>query len=305
MRGSLAVFLLRRGLAASVFVLVVASAAFLLVQLAPGDAATHLELSGSDPNAAAAMRERLGLYRPMPAQFLAWLKGLATLDLGHSVSFERPVAEVVGTRLLNTVKLASVALLLATAVGIPAGVLTAAASRRWARISGGVSVLFLACPPIITALALMLLATRTGWLSTGHGAFALPVLALALPTAAVLERIQSRASAEALAAPGIAAARARGISTPRLIWVHALRQSLAPVLGVYGIVIAAMFSGSVAVETMMTWPGLGDLAVRAVQARDLFLVTGCAAAVAALIAMAQLATDLLRAAIDPRVRDAG
>ena len=303
MSGFLLAFALRRAVAALAFIFVVATAAFVLVQLAPGDAASHLELSGTDPGAAAAMRARFGLDRPGLSQFAGWIRGLARLDLGQSTVFERPVADLVLPGTLKTATLASAALILATALGVPAGVLIAAARRRWATVWGAMSLVVLACPPIVATLALMLLAMRTGWLSVASGALALPALALALPMAAVLERVQSRASAEALDSRGVTAAMARGIPRWRLIWVHALRQSVVPVLGVYGIVMATLFSGSVAVETMTSWPGLGQLAVRAVGGRDLFLVTGCAMAVATMIALAQLAADLLRVFIDPRVRE--
>ena len=304
MSGSLFAFVLRRVVAALAFIFLVATAAFALVQLAPGDAASHLELSGTSPEAAAAVRARLGLDQPESLQFARWVRGLARLDLGQSTAFERPVSELVAAGFLKTAMLAATALILATAIGVPAGVLIAAARRRWATLWGAVSLVLLSCPPIVATLALMLLAVRTGWLSVQSGALALPALALALPMAAVLERVQSRASAEALDSRGVAAAMARGIPRRRLIWVHALRQSLVPVLGVYGIVMATLFSGSVAVEVMTAWPGLGQLAVRAVRTRDLFLVTGCAMAVATMIALAQLAADLLRAALDPRVREA-
>jgi ABC-type dipeptide/oligopeptide/nickel transport system permease component len=102
----------------------------------------------------------------------------------------------------------------------------------------------------------------------------------------------------------VLAAAARGIPPSRLTWVHATRQSLRPVLGVYGVVVATLFSGSIAAETMTGWPGLGDLTLEAVRGRDLFLIAGCAMAGAALIAVSNLAADLLRLAIDPRLRSA-
>ncbi len=285
-----------------VFVVLASTSAFFLAHLAPGDAATHLELS-NNPDAADAMRARLGLDRPLMVQFGTWLAGAIRGNLGETTTGE-PVAALVGTRLLNTAWLAALALLLATAIGVPAGVMTASVPDRSAAVPAVIATFLLACPPIMTALALMFVAVRTGWLSTAPGAIGLPVLALAMPMAAVLERVQARASAEALASPGITAAAARGLPRTRLLWIHSLRPALVPVLGVYGIVMATLFSGSVAVERMTSWPGLGDLTVRAVLSRDLFLVTGCAAAVASMIAVAQLAADLLRGAIDPRVRDA-
>jgi peptide/nickel transport system permease protein len=157
------------------------------------------------------------------------------------------------------------------------------------------------CPPIVGTLALLFFGAATGWLSVAPGHVLLPALALALPLAAMLERLQSQATAEAMRAPDIVAAAARGIPTTRLIWLHAGRHALRSVLGVGGIIIATLFSGSVAVETMTAWPGLGRLMLEALTSRDLYLVAGCAMAGAAMVAAGNLVADLLRAASDPRV----
>jgi len=118
----------------------------------------------------------------------------------------------------------------------------------------------------------------------------------------MLERLQSQATSEAISAPDLTAAAARGVPRSRLIWVHAARQSLRPVLGVYGIIIGSLFSGSLAVETIASWPGLGRLMYDALVARDLFLVAGCALAGAMFIAAGNFLADVLRALVDPRVR---
>ena len=165
-----------------------------------------------------------------------------------------------------------------------------------------ISLALVSCPPIVGALALLLLGVRTGWLSIATGSLAVPALALALPLAAMLERLQSQATADAIAAPDIRAAAARGVPAWRLLWVHVSRQSLRPVLGVYGVVIGSLFSGSLAVEVVTAWPGLGRLMYGALIARDLFLVAGCALAGATMLALGNLAADLLSALIDPRTR---
>jgi peptide/nickel transport system permease protein len=144
----------------------------------------------------------------------------------------------------------------------------------------------------------------TELLSVSPGSYAVPTLALALPLAAGLERLQSQATAEAMTAPDLAAAAARGVPPARLVWVHAARQSLRPVLGVYGIVVGSLFSGSLAVEVVTSWPGLGRLTYEALVSRDLYLLAGCALAGATFIALGNLAADLLRALADPRVSDA-
>jgi peptide/nickel transport system permease protein len=301
---TLAAFLARRLLAAALFVVVVSASAFVLVRLAPGDATSDLMLSpGTNAALLAQARERLGLDRPLGALVGEWIWGLAHFDLGESSSFGRPVAALVAERALNTATLAGIALALALAIGLPVGVLTGSRPRGWlAWVVAPVSLALVSCPPLVAALGLLLVAVQTGWLSIEPGRLAIPALALALPLAAALERLQSQATADAIRAPDIGAAAARGIPFRRLLWTHAARQSLRPVLGVFGIVVASLFSGSLAVELVTSWPGLGRLLRDAIVSRDLYLAAGCALVGAVLIAAGNLIADVLRAAADPRVR---
>lgn len=295
-------FVARRLLLAVLFVVVVASCAFLLVRIAPGDAASEMVLSGASDETVAAARHRLGLDQPAPSQFARWAAGLFRLDLGESSYFRRPVADLVADRMGNTASLAGLALVMAAGIGLPLGLLTGTRPRSF--ISGVVTVVslaFVCCPPIIATLGLLLLGAATGWPSVAPGRYLLPTLALALPLAAMLERLQSQSAAVAYHAPDIIAASARGVTTRRLVWIHVGRQALQPVLGVTGIVVGTLFSGSVAVETITGWPGLGQLTVDALAHRDLYLVAGCALAGAALVAIGNLAADLLRVAVDPRI----
>jgi peptide/nickel transport system permease protein len=236
---------------------------------------------------------------------LGWLKGLARFDLGVSSQYGgRPVAPIVAERAANTAKLATLALLAATIVGVPLGILTG--SRPRSVFSGVVTVLSIAlvsCPPLVGALALLFLAVTTHWLSSTPGGLVIPVLALALPLAAMFERLQSQTTAEALHAPDLLSAASRGIGPARLLWIHAARQSLRPLLGVYGIAIGSLFSGSLAVELITGWPGLGRLAYDALISRDLFLIAGCALFGAICLAVGNLVADILRAIVDPRVRE--
>jgi peptide/nickel transport system permease protein len=297
----LAAFLVRRLLSALIFVLVVSSSALVLTRLAPGDAATRLAPGGIE--AMQAMRTRLHLDRPIALQLVAWLNGLAHFDLGRSILFGQPVGQLVRERAGRTATLAFVALGLATIVAIPLGLLTGAYPRGLlARLVAPISLAFVACPPLVAALALLWLALSTRWLSVEPGSLGVPALALSLPLAAMIERLQSRATADALAAPDLVAAAARGVPPGRLLWVHAARQSMRPLLGVFGIVIGSVFSGSLAVEWATSWPGLGGLMYQAVVTRDVFLVAGCALAGAALIALGNVLADLARALADPRVR---
>jgi ABC-type dipeptide/oligopeptide/nickel transport system permease component len=300
----LVAFAARRLAAAVLFILIVSSAAFVLVRLAPGDAATQFYLSPGGTAAVADTRERLGLDRPLLTHLGDWLTGLATFDLGESSVYRRPVSGLVRERAGATARLAALSLLVAAAIGLPLGVLTASRPRLSAAIAP-ISIALVACPPILAVLGLLLLAVQTNWLSIAPGAYAVPTLALALPIAAMLERLQSRAMSETLASPDLVATAARGVPRARLLWVHAARQSLRPVLGIAGAVVASLFSGSLAVEMVTAWPGLGRLLFDAVAGRDLFLAAGCALVGATLITLANLAADVARAVVDPRVREAG
>jgi peptide/nickel transport system permease protein len=300
---ALARFIAWRLLVAVLFVLVVSSSAFILVRLTPGDASHEAFQTGVSDTSIAAARHRLGLDQSLPAHLASWMGGVARFDLGNSSSKGQPVAGLVASRMANTASLAALALVLAVALGLPLGIITG--TRPDSLVTSVVTVVSLAlvcCPPIIGTLALLLLAASTGWISVAPGQYLLPTLALALPLAAMLERLQSQAAAEAFAAPDIAAAAARGVPVQRLVWRHASRQALRPVLGVAGIVVATLFSGSVAVEKITSWPGLGVLMLDALQGRDLYLVAGCALAGATLIAVGNFCADLLRAAADPRVK---
>jgi peptide/nickel transport system permease protein len=168
------------------------------------------------------------------------------------------------------------------------------------------SLLLISVPPLIGAILLLTIAAATGWFPIsgmdGPRHFVVPTLALALPIAAMLERLQSQSIGEALKRPSSAAALARGVTRRRVIWRHAWRQSLAPILGVYGVVVGSLFSGSFAVEYVSSWPGLGELMRMALMARDTNLVAGCAAAGAAFLALGIFGADLAQALTDPRVR---
>ena len=304
MRSSFSAYLVRRLFAAILLIVVVSTGTFVLGHFAPGDATTEMFLTGAGKDAIAHERARLGLDRPLRAQLGEWLSDLTHLDLGMSSAYGRPVTELVGERAIDTAKLASAALLLAALLGLPLGLMTGARPRgALSMVVTPISIALVSCPPIVGALALSLVAIKTRWLSVAPGDLAVPALALGLPFAAMFERVQSRATADTLASPDLLAAAARGIPERRLLWVHASRQSLRPVLGIFGIVIGASFSGSLAVEYITAWPGLGRLMYAALTNRDLFLVAGCALAGAVCLATGNLVADGLRAIVDPRVRE--
>jgi peptide/nickel transport system permease protein len=314
-------YLLRRLGFALLLVLVVSSAALLLTRLAPGDFTTDNAFT-LDPAARDRLRAELGLDRPLTVQYLSWLGGVVRFDFGRSLLYSRPVSALLGERALNTAVLAAAALLFATAIGIPVGIYSGSGRRGLGRsIVRVLSVLAISVPPLVGSLMLVFIAARTGWLPVGGMTSAggldlswgqwladlarhlpVPALALGIPLAASLERLQSQAIAAASRERFVAASRARGLERTQALLRHAWPVSLRPVLGLYGVMIASLFSGSFIVEVVTAWPGLGRLMFEALRARDLFLVAGCAAAGALFLALGTLIADLLLACTDPRVR---
>ena len=295
-------YIARRILFAGLLVFCSSSAAFVLARLAPGDYFTDMQM---DPAFVAAERARLGLDRPLPQQYGDWLASGLRLDFGESLRFRRPVGDLIRERAGNTLLLGASALILATVAGIPLGVVSGTRRRSAAGVMAkSASLVLLSIPPLITSLVLLLIALRTGWFAIGAGHLLLPSLALALPIAAVLERLQSQAIAATLGEPSIMAAFARGIPTARVIWRHCLRLSLKPVLAIYGVIVGGVLSGSFVVEVVMSWPGLGDLMHQALLSRDLYLVSGCAAVGSLFLAAGILLSDLALLAVDPRVGEA-
>ena len=313
-------YLLRRLGFALLLVIGVSSAALVLTRIAPGDFA---EIQGIDLSAdeRQELRRSLGLDRSLVSQYLSWLGGAVRFDFGRSLLYSRPVGALVGERALNTAVLAIFALIAATLIGIPLGIYTGTRTGAVRSIVRAISSIGISIPPLIGSLALVFVAARTGWLPVGGMTssagteltwaawFAdlarhvpLPALALAIPLAATLERLQSEAIASASREPFVAASRARGVDRRRSILHHAWPVSLRPVLGLYGVMIGTLFSGSFVVEVVTSWPGLGRLMFDALKARDLFLVAGCAATGAFFLAAGTLVADLLLAYNDPRVR---
>jgi peptide/nickel transport system permease protein len=311
----------RRLIFALFLVFAVSSASLVLARLAGGDYVTEsLGIEASRETVEQA-RARYGLDKSIAAQYFDWLGRAARLDLGRSLLYDRPVNELIPERAANTAILALAALLFATLVGLPLGVV--AGSRRGGPLPGairGVSLVLLSMPPLLTSLFLIFVAARTGWMpiagmrSPGEPASGLtldllhhlvvPAGALALPLAAMFERLQAQAMAATMGAPFVLATIARGVPRRRIVWRDALKPALRPVAAMYGLIVGTLLSGSFVVEVITAWPGLGRLMLEALRARDLYLVAGCAGTGAVFIAAGSLLSDAALALVDPRVADA-
>ena len=297
----------RRVLASGLLIVLVVSASWLLTSLGPGQAA--LAPGGF------LVDDTQGRSGKSDSGVIGWWRAAVSLDFGVSTRYQRPVLPLVVQRAGNSALLGGAALLLAISIGIPLGFVSSRST--WAaHVVRAASVVLISCPPLVTAMVLTWLAVRAGWQMTGAGdvsawrdpaalgrVLALPTIAIALPLAATIERLQSRALARVASEPWLDGLATRGLS-PAAIDRHAWRAALPPVASVGGVIAGTVLGGSLAVEVITAWPGLGRLTFDAVLARDAALAAGCAVATSTLVSAAALASDLLVAWADPRAREA-
>lgn len=307
-------YVARRLVFVVVLVLAVSSASLMLARLSPGDYVTEALGANARREDVEAARARYGLNRPFATQYRDWLAGVFRLDFGRSMQYDRPVLELIPERAMNTALLAVTSLVAATLIGLPLGVVTG--TRRTGVVPATIralSLILLSMPPLLTSLFLVFAAAKSGLLpvggmtASGGGELVshmiVPVAALALPLAAMFERLQSQAMSDVINQPYVLATYSRGVPITRVIWRDAFKNALRPIASIYGLVVGTLLSGSFAVETITAWPGLGQLMLGALRARDVYLVAGCAAAGSVFLAVGTLMSDALLAAVDPRTAD--
>ena len=312
-------FLLRR-LAAFLLTLWATSlVVFLALEVLPGDPALTILGVDAPPSAVAALREQLGLDRPAPHRYFAWLAGLLTGDLGVSYTYSTPVAELIADRLALTVPLAVLAMALATVLALALGLYAAARHNRagdWVVMA--FAQVGVAVPSFWFGILLILLfSVQLKWFASGGfpgwdagvwpalRALALPALALALFQAAVLARVTRGAVLDALREDWVRTARAKGLSRAATLLRHVLRNAMIPVITVMGLQFANLLAGAVVIEQVFALPGLGRLVFQAISNRDLIVVENATLLLAAMVVAVNFAVDLLYAAIDPRVKAQG
>ena len=317
-------YLVRRLALAAVTTAAVVSLTFALVHLAPGTPF----LAGAEgrfvpPETIERQRRSFGLDRPLGTQFVRYVGNLTRGDLGESFSRRRPVADVLGEALPNTLLLGGAALVLSVVFGVGLGIAQATRAGTWADTAMGALSLALYSVPSFW-LGLMLLLVFGEWLRwlplTGMSAavgapatwagrtldvlrhLVLPALTLALVNGAAIARFHRTAMIEALGADFIRAARGRGLHEGRVVLRHALRSALAPAITLAGLSVPALLTGSVLVESVFGWPGMGRVAYEAIFARDYNVITAVAVVAGVLVALGNLLADVGVAWADPRVR---
>jgi peptide/nickel transport system permease protein len=318
-------YLLRRLGQVAVVVALVATVVFILIHLAPGD---PFGAAMENPNVSEAVRAQwraaYGLDRPLPEQFVSYLGSLAKGDLGWSFSLQRPVLDVLGDALPNTLLLMSIALASSFAIGIALAV--AQASRPGSatdRILGGISLFFFSMPEFWLALmVIVLFAYRFPVFPIGgmvdpvmHSSLSaggrlidiarhtvLPAATLTLLFSAVVARYQRAALLDVLPAEYVRTARAKGVPERSIVRRHALRNALLPVITLFGLAFPALLTGAVFVEKVFSWPGMGLVIVNSIDTRDYPLLMAAVIIGSVLVAIGSLLADLLYLAADPRIR---
>jgi len=306
--GSIAPYLLRRLLGFVLVLSVISLAVFTALATVPGDAAEALAGESASAEQIAAIRREFGGDVPLPERYAAFVAGLVTRgDLGRSLTSGLPVRDLLLQRLPATLALALSATLLALAIGTVAGAFAAAhAGGSVDMVVMGATGLGLAVPSYWMALLLvLLLSLRLRWLPVaGSGSVAhlvMPALTLALPTAAVVARLMRASLLEVAQTDYLRTAYSKGLGRGQVFRVHALPNSLVPVIAVLGVHLGHLLGGTFVVESIFAWPGLGRLAVQAVFERDLPVVMGAALLVALLNVTVNLVVDMAHALLDPRL----
>ncbi|ADE15921.1 binding-protein-dependent transport systems inner membrane component [Nitrosococcus halophilus Nc 4] len=301
-------FLLSRLLSAMVVVLGVACLVFLLIHLIPGDPVEVILGEGAQPADREALRQALGLDRPLLVQLGQFLQGLAQFNLGTSLYSQRPVVELLAERLPATAELALAALLVAIIIAFPLGIL--AAVRRgtiWDRVATTFALVGVSVPNFwLGPLLILVFSIGLGWFPvsgrTGWDSLVLPALTLGSAMAAILSRMVRAALLEVLGEDYIRTAKAKGLSLSRVIGRHALRNALLPVITVLGLQLGTVLGGAVITEVVFSWPGIGQLTVESIQRRDYPVVQGCVLLISLIYVVVNTLTDLIYGWADPRVR---
>jgi peptide/nickel transport system permease protein len=316
-------YFLRRTMQAAFLLIGVSILTFLFSTLAPGNYFDEMRLNPQiSPETVAALRAQYQLDRPMPVRYGRWVSSLLHGEMGFSFVYNSPVAPLLWSRARNTLLIAITATLIAWGLALPLGIWSAASFGRLPdRTLAWVTAALLVIPDLVLALGLLILAVRSGWFPTGGMVsvgfeslspvqklrnlvwhMELPVLALVLSALPILVRHVRAAVTEVLEAPFLRAAASHGIPRRILLFRYALRAAANPLLSLFGFSVGALLSGSLIVEVVMSWPGLGPLLLEAILARDLYVVVGGVLCSTILLVGGNFLADVLIYWADPRIR---
>lgn len=328
---------LRRALQVALTLLGVSVVVFVLIRVVPGDPVAMMIPPGAGPEDIARLRAFYGLDRSIPEQYGLWLLRALHGEFGTSISLRQDVLSLIAQRLPATLELGTTALAFAVVAGGLAGIVSAAADGRWlSSLIDGIAALVQAVPDFLWGLVFILLfgvfwmwlpiSGRVDPMLQFHAASGFlffesllrgrwdvtvsvfqysiaPALALALPVAAIIARVLKASMREALAADYVLLARLKGLSLPRVLLAEALPNAVTPALQITGVQFAFLLGGTVLIERIFSYPGIGSLAINAVVARDLPLIQGVVLTFALLFILINLCVDGLTLALNPRLRN--
>ncbi len=319
------IYVVRRLLQASLTMLLASALSFFIIQLAPGD---YLDVLRQNPQISEetvkGLEQRFGLDKPIITQYFLWLRQILTQgDFGISFAYQRPVASLLWERVPATLLIALASLVVTWAIAIPLGVIGAVQQNQWSdRIIRTISYIGQGFPTLITGLLLLFFAQLTsplfpvgGMTSIDHEDLTffgkvldigwhmiLPTLALSITSFAGLQRITRGELLDVLRQDYVRTARAKGLPENKVIYVHALRNAINPLITLLGFEFAGLLGGAFITETYFNWPGLGRLTLQAVQNQDLYLIMASLMMGAVLLIIGNLLADLLLTAVDPRIK---
>ncbi len=308
--------ILRRLLLTLPVLWIVVSLVFLLIHLVPGDPIAQMLGEGATATDLSALRHAYGFDLPLHTQYFNYWKGLFHGDLGRSLRLNDSVTHLVAQRYPYTLSLTAIALILSVIIAVPAGVYAALYKSAWQDRSIGILSLFgLSFPNFaLGPIFILVFSISLGWLpvsGAGTGStfgpqyllhITLPSITLGVSLAAILTRMVRTSMLEELGQDYIRTARAKGLSENAVVYRHALRNALVPVLTVIGLQFGSLLAGAIVTETIFSWPGIGRLTLSAISNRDYALVQGCTLAIGLTYLAANLLTDLAYTLANPRLR---
>lgn len=309
-------YLLRRVPSAVLTVLVASVAIFACIRLMPGDPASTLLGEDATDQALAQLRSQMGLDRPAYQQYLDWVLGLVRGDLGTSLINGTPITELLGRAFVPTLQLAVAGMIVMVGTGLALGIAGSLGSDRVRPVVQGFTTLIYGTPEYVVAvLGVLVFAVGLDLLPAGGRIpilsdpeiavqyFILPAVGLGTHSGAVVARFLQSSLDRTLGQDFIDAARAKGISTARLVWRHALPNAMPSVLVILGIRLGHLLGGTVVIEAIFSWHGLGQILVTSVTTRDYRIVQDLVMYSVVIFVLVQIATDLMQAALDPRLRE--
>jgi peptide/nickel transport system permease protein len=286
----------------------VVSVVFLLIHLVPGDPIQQMLGEGAPAADLQAARHAYGLDIPLGQQYLHYWQGVLHGDLGPSLRFNQSVTKLLAQRYPYTLQLTIAALIVAILLSIPAGVHSARHRNQWDdRALSVISLFGLSFPNFaLGPILILLFAIKFGWLPvSGSGGIAhliLPAITMGGALAAILTRMVRTSMLEELGQDYIRTARAKGLSERVVVYRHALRNAMIPIITVLGLQFGALLAGAIVTETIFSWPGVGRLTIQAISNRDYYLVQGCILAIGLTYVAVNFLTDLLYSVVNPRIR---